>query len=81
MRRAAMTRRLSVFLPIFLLTALLAASPAMTAQRDELHGNASSRIYHNSGCRHYDCRRCTVRFSSAAEAIRAGFRACKVCGG
>lgn len=76
-----MMRRLFVLPPILLLLTLLAAHPAMPARRDELHGNASSRIYHNSGCRHYDCKRCTVRFASAEEAIRAGYRACRVCGG
>lgn len=45
------------------------------------HGNAQSRIYHNSSCRYYFCKRCTVVFATAQAARAAGFRACKVCGG
>lgn len=47
----------------------------------ELHGNAKSRIYHNSSCRYYTCRNCTVIFASAQEARAAGFRPCRICGG
>ncbi|MDR2744730.1 MAG: hypothetical protein LBB66_06010 [Desulfovibrio sp.] len=45
------------------------------------HGNWSSRIYHNSNCRYFMCKRCTVNFFSAGEAEASGYRACKVCGG
>lgn len=59
--------------------ALFALGTAYAA--GEVHGNAYSRIYHNSGCRYYMCKNCTVVFASAAEAQKAGFRACKICGG
>ena len=36
---------------------------------------------HNSNCRYYDCKSCTKRFASPAEARGAGYTACKVCGG
>ena len=28
------------------------------------HGNVSSRIYHDPGCRYYNCKNCTREFSS-----------------
>lgn len=42
-------------------------------------GNTNSGIFHSSGCRYFDCKRCTARFSSRDEAISAGYRPCKVC--
>ncbi|MDR1659089.1 MAG: hypothetical protein LBR94_01945 [Desulfovibrio sp.] len=45
------------------------------------HGNWSSRIYHNSTCKYFTCKRCTVKFFSAEEAEAKGYRSCKVCGG
>lgn len=42
-------------------------------------GNTRSGIFHSSGCRYFDCMRCTARFSSRDAAIRAGYRPCKVC--
>lgn len=68
----------------FLLPASLLLMLGMTCAvmaAGELHGNAKSRIYHNSSCRYYTCRNCTVVFASAQEARAAGFRACKICGG
>lgn len=46
-----------------------------------LHGNASSHVYHNPSCKWYNCKNCYKTFSSAEEARRAGYRACKKCGG
>ena len=45
------------------------------------HGNRESRIYHNSSCRYFWCKACTVGFHSSQEARAKGFRPCKVCGG
>lgn len=45
------------------------------------HGNVQSRIYHNSSCRYYFCKRCTAVFATVQAAQAAGYRACKVCGG
>ena len=63
-----------------LLVLALQALPALAGQA-ELHGNPQSRIYHNSGCRYYNCKACTVVFTSTKEAKAQGYRACKVCGG
>ena len=50
-------------------------------KQEVLHGNYSSRIYHNSSCRYYNCKKCTVVFKSRQEAQSKGYRACKKCGG
>ncbi len=39
------------------------------------HGNVSSRIYHDPGCRYYNCKNCTREFRSKEEAHRADYRA------
>nr|WP_297045965.1 Ada metal-binding domain-containing protein [uncultured Desulfovibrio sp.] len=44
-------------------------------------GNVQSRIYHNAGCRYFNCKNCTMVFKSAGEAQKAGFRACRICKG
>lgn len=36
------------------------------------HGNVQSRIYHNSSCRYYFCKRCTAVFATAQAARAAG---------
>lgn len=46
-----------------------------------VHGNPKSLIYHNAGCKYFNCKACTVVFATAAEARSRGYRACKVCGG
>lgn len=43
------------------------------------HGNVSSRIYHDSSCRYYNCKNCTREFRSKEEAHGAGYRGCKIC--
>ena len=43
------------------------------------HGNTNSRIYHDSGCRYYNCKNCTREFRSKEEAHGAGYRGCKIC--
>jgi len=43
------------------------------------HGNARSHVFHGPGCRYYDCKNCTVVFSSKDEAIEAGYRAHRTC--
>lgn len=43
-----------------------------------IKGNASSRIYHRPGQRYYSRTKPEACFSSAAAAVRAGYRAAKV---
>lgn len=58
-------------------------APASDAARQEqvYTGNAKSKKYHNSTCRYYTCKQCTLRFRSAAAARAEGFSPCKICGG
>ena len=43
------------------------------------HGNVKSKVFHRPGCRYYNCRDCTAVFRSREQAIKAGYRPCKVC--
>jgi hypothetical protein len=43
------------------------------------HGNRKSHVFHRPGCRYYDCKNCVVVFHSRGEALKAGFRPCKIC--
>lgn len=43
------------------------------------HGNAQSHLFHAPGCVNYNCRNCRVVFSTAAEAVRAGYRPAADC--
>ena len=43
------------------------------------HGNVQSKIFHKSSCRYYNCKNCTEKFETREQAIKAGFRPCKVC--
>lgn len=47
--------------------------------RTEYHGNVKSKVYHQPGCEHYNCRNCTAVFGSKSEAEAAGFRPCRRC--
>ncbi len=43
-------------------------------------GNAYNHTFHVPGCRYYGCRDCTTRaFDTREEAIKAGYRPCKLC--
>jgi len=65
----------AVCLVLFL--ALGAAAPALA----DVSANPKSLIYHNASCQHYGCKSCTKKFKTADEAKKAGYRACKKCGG
>ncbi len=43
------------------------------------HGNTTSKVFHSSNCRHFNCKNCTAVFNSRNEAINTGYRACKGC--
>lgn len=46
-----------------------------------LHGNFKTMKFHNQYCDHYDCRTCTKIFKTKAAAEKAGYSACRKCGG
>jgi len=43
------------------------------------HGNVKSKILHRPGCQYYNCKNCVANFKSPEEAIRAGYRPCRIC--
>ena len=43
------------------------------------HGNIKSHIFHAPGCKYYDCKSCTAIFYSREEAIKQGYRPCRIC--
>lgn len=63
------------------LSVLVLVSLAFAAQTAPLSGNPNSKIYHNSSCRYYTCKACTVQFPTREAAEQQGYRACKVCKG
>lgn len=69
------------WLPVLLL--LCVSGPACPAAAEDFpfHGNRNSLIYHNSSCRYFWCKACTVKFRTAKEALARGFRPCKICRG
>ena len=43
------------------------------------HGNIVGMIFHQPGCRYYNCKNCIATFPSREAAIKAGYRPCKIC--
>lgn len=43
------------------------------------HGNQSSHVFHQSSCKHFNCKNCVVEFNSREEAVAAGYRPCGMC--
>ncbi len=64
-----------------LIVSLLLIPLAAADAAGMFRGNVQSRIYHNAGCRYFNCKNCTMVFKSAGEAQKAGFRACRICKG
>lgn len=55
-----------------------APAPAQTVSAG-YSGNVKTRVFHASGCRYFQCKSCTVHFSSAEEARSGGYKPCKRC--
>ncbi|XPV74721.1 MAG: Ada metal-binding domain-containing protein [Desulfovibrio sp.] len=45
----------------------------------EFHGNRKSHVFHQLGCRYYECKNCVVVFKNKKSALVAGYRPCKIC--
>lgn len=43
----------------------------------DLHCNPTSKICHKKGSKNYDCKGCTKKFASEAEALKNGYRMSK----
>lgn len=46
---------------------------------DEFHGNQNSFKFHKPDCKSFNCKNCTAIFKTREEAIKAGYRPCKIC--
>lgn len=78
-----MTRNFITRMAAGLALACLLAAPGagLALAAGEYHGNPTTRVYHNSGCKHYNCKKCTAVFKSAKAAQKAGYRPCGICKG
>lgn len=77
-RRYAMKKR--SLLKTLLAAMLVCAFTAFAEGDAAIKGNPKSKIYHTSTCKHYNAKGSTKEFKSEAEAQKAGYKACKVCG-
>jgi micrococcal nuclease len=44
-----------------------------------LQGNTKNKVFHQPGCKSYDCKHCTATFSTVKAALAAGYRPCGQC--
>ena len=60
----------------------VAESPATSSEGKNFGrytGNTKSRVFHQQGCRYFNCKSCTISFDSPAEATTKGYTPCKRC--
>ncbi len=43
------------------------------------HGNVKSMVFHQSSCKHFNCKNCTAVFDIRQRAIESGYRPCGNC--
>jgi len=67
-------------LTIALVGALFCTPVAFAAGGAPVKGNPKSKVYHKTGCHHYEAKGSTAEFKSEQEAVKAGFKPCKQCG-
>ena len=77
-RRSIMKKR--NLLKTLLAATLICASVAYAGAGIAVKGNPDSKIYHKPVCKHYSGKGSTAEFKSEADAIKAGYTACKQCG-
>lgn len=44
-----------------------------------VRGNFKSMIFHQPGCRYFDCKNCTKAFPNRHNALKAGYKPCGIC--
>ncbi len=54
------------------------ASPALQIG-GKYHGNVRSMVFHQEGCKHFNCKNCKAVFESRKEAVSTGYRPCGNC--
>ena len=58
-----------------------AGAPAVQQKGSGFRGNPASKVYHNAGCRYFNSKGASKTFATSQEAVKAGYRPCKVCNG
>ncbi len=64
-------------LPLIILAIALGVLAA--GEAPPYHGNNVSFIFHGPQCRYYQCKNCVIKFNSRQDALKAGYRPCKIC--
>lgn len=49
-------------------------SQKTAATPGQYHGNVKSHVFHDSGCRSFNCKNCVIGFNRRQEAVSAGYR-------
>lgn len=44
-----------------------------------VRGDVKSMVFHQPGCRYFDCKNCTKAFLDRHEALKAGYKPCGIC--
>ena len=60
-------------------TASEKAAPAKKVVEGDFHGNTEGHIFHKSSCKFYKSKNSTAIFKTRDEAIKAGYKPCKIC--
>jgi micrococcal nuclease len=55
------------------------STTSMKAVSGVYHGNTRSMVFHQSSCKHFNCKNCTKVFNSREAAIKEGYRPCGGC--
>jgi len=45
----------------------------------EYHGNVSSKVFHESDCKYFNCKKCAKIFQDRESAIKSGYKPCGIC--
>ena len=69
----------STFLVASLSCALMLSAAMAVGAAAAYRGNVKSKVFHQSSCRHFNCKNCTVTFDTREAAIKAGYNPCKIC--
>lgn len=59
---------------------MMCASLSFAVEGIAVKGNKSSKVYHKPACKHYTAKGTTEAFKTEADAVSAGYTACKQCG-
>ena len=57
------------------------AEAAVQKKESGFRGNPASKVYQNAGCQYFNSKGATKEFATPQEAVKAGFRPCKICNG